>query len=328
VSIKLPGSAPYTRPLRQFHGRKPWIPSDRIFLADAFDKWAHAKFDGWSGQEADARSGDYTAPEPPKEPEGRKTRYLVNGRAVLMPYEEALALFEREEPDLRREWQEERDAYARFVEASNEFRQSLYDGRLTAEMTVKSGEKTYPIEKDWWRRDDVEAVLQSSRLEFTISAAGGGGYDHPGPSPSFAAIPPLRKWPAERSHAKLGDRQRGWVTVSRDELQALFPGGDASEAAGERAGETAPAAGSPAGKLKRKRSGGRKPGRYVIDLKRCLQFYDQMEGKSLAEARLVELTDFARRWFVKHTVPRIPQRTALEASIKKARDEILDAKQR
>lgn len=163
--------------------QRPWTPECQLFLQEAFLVLGKARFGGaWTGKEWSVRHGAGACPHPPEEPQAgeplkvrqpdgttreidRPVRWLVDGRAQTIPYEEALQRYENEKETLVRLWEARRDAHDRFQETWNELRQALFSKRVSAVVMDKNGYMT-PVPKNMWSSADATNILESGEARF------------------------------------------------------------------------------------------------------------------------------------------------------------------
>lgn len=179
-------ATPYTRLLVQPEPVRPWLPEGQLLLRDAIHLLGQATFgDVWTGEELHARYGAFGPPRPPREPESRgplsvklvdgtqhqienPVRYVVDGRLEFLPYEDALQRFEDEKDELFGLWQEEKDAFHRYVDTCDENRRVLHAGRVSANILTKAGHAV-PVPTRIWSGRYASKVLNTGLAKFDDS---------------------------------------------------------------------------------------------------------------------------------------------------------------
>lgn len=165
--------------------RRPWTPEGLLFLPEALILLGKSRFgDDWTGEELSARRGAGEPPQPPAEPKAdeplkvrqpdgttravdRPVRWVVNGEAQIIPYAEALQIYENEKDELLERWRGRCEAYDRFQETWNELRQVLFSKRITAVVLDKHGFITQVPTHEWSSAEAMK-LLESGKASFSV----------------------------------------------------------------------------------------------------------------------------------------------------------------
>jgi len=133
-----------------------FISDKFVFLRDAVSFWGEQNIPDWNGAEKIARVGL----GPPKKPEASKI-YDSEGRQKSVSSEEAEAWWEKIEPDLNREREEEQAAAERWRYAVDRFRNILAAGDITAQIMTPEDGHLHEIRLEIWRSDKAEDFFKT-----------------------------------------------------------------------------------------------------------------------------------------------------------------------